>query len=108
MHAAFEALPGERSLRVAAFGFRGAPGVRDGTPGVRGSGLRPQQGAAHLEAGSDCCSRCRRQAACKRADVYMSTEPSMPHDRDGVIDLIDYLEHPFHGTECRDAAAQSP
>jgi hypothetical protein len=93
-------MPGERGLRVAVFGFRGAPGVGGVAPGVGGSRLRPQQGAApHLEAGSDRCSRCRRQAVRKRADVYMDTEPSMPHDRDGVIDLIDYLQHPLHGNQ---------
>jgi hypothetical protein len=52
---------------------------------------RPMKGEAHFEARSDGCSRCRRQAACKHADVCMSTEPSVPQYSDGIIDLIDHL-----------------
>ena len=49
------------------------------------------QGEAHFEACSGGSGRCRRQIACKLADMRMSTEPSEPHDRNGIINLIDHL-----------------
>ena len=33
-------------------------------------------------------------------DLRVKTEAAVPDRADGVVDLVDYLQYPFHGGDC--------
>ncbi len=58
---------------------------------ARRLGARPGQGETRFEACSGGRGRGSRQAVRKQAEMCVSAEQPVPHDRDGIVDLVDYL-----------------